>query len=159
MARAMMPAVILAVVLAIVAVGYPVLFPSPQRQIQKRLDELVQAINTQAEGLDAMTKAVKIGHAFTEDVTVDFGDGPPVHGRETLMALAARLQDRARSLNIALRDIDIAVGSDKTTAEVALTVTVSSDDSLDAREFQVEMVKPADRWLIARATGVRVLQK
>ena len=160
MKRAVLVVVVAAAIGAVIALGYPVLFPSEERRIQKQLDELVETVNTPPpDGMAALARAAKIGNAFATDVTVDFGDAPPVHGRETIMGIASRLQDRARTVNVAIQDVNIVVGTDRTTADVDLTVVVRMDDSIDAREFQVQMLKPEDRWLIGRAIAVKILQK
>jgi sugar/nucleoside kinase (ribokinase family) len=157
MKRAAVPALVL---VAVVAGGYRMLFPSEARRVRARLDGLVELINAPpGEGVDGLARAVRIGNAFAPDVVVDFGDGPPLHGRETVMAVASRLQERARTVKVNIEDVDIVVGSDRSSADVDLTVTVTTSDSTDAREFQLQMLKPEGAWLISRATVVRVLQK
>ena len=48
---------------------------------------------------------------------------------------------------------------DARSASVDLSATTTSDNGMDAREFQVAMVKRDGRWLIARVTPVKVLEK
>lgn len=160
MRRAVVPALVLAAAAGVVAIGYPVLFPSEERRIRAQLDGLVETVNAPpAEGIDGLARAARIGNAFTPDVVVDFGDGPPTRGRETIMAVASRLQDRARTVKVSIQDVDVVVSSDRSSADVDLTVIVTTNDSTDAREFQVQMLKPDGTWLISRATVVRVLRK
>ena len=160
MKRTIVAALVLAVVGAVAAVGYPVLFPSEERRIRARLDRLVETVNAPpTDGIDALARAARIGNAFTPDVVVDFGEGPPTRGRETIMAVASRLQDRARTVKVSIQDVDIIVSSERSSADVDLTVIVTTSDSTDAREFQVQMLKPDDTWLISRASAVRVLPK
>jgi hypothetical protein len=160
MKRAALVVVIAGAIGAVIGLGYPVLFPSEERRIRKQLDELVEMVNSPpADGMAALARTAKIGNAFTTDVRIDFGDAPPVQGREAIMGIASRLQDRIRTVNVALQDVDVAVNSERTSADIDLTVVVKSDDDTDAREFQVQMVKPDDRWLIAGAVAVKVLQK
>ncbi len=160
MKRAIVVVVVAVGIGAIIALGYPRLFPSEERRIRRQLDDLVQTVNTPpAEGVEALARAARIGNAFDTDVMIDFGDGPPVRGREAIMGIASRLQDRGRTVSVALQDVDISIARDRASADVDLTVVVKTDDSTDAREFQVRMIKPQDQWLIAQATAVKVLQK
>ena len=160
MKQALLVVVVAAAIGAIIALGYPVLFPSEEHRIRKQLDDLVQTVNTPpSEGMEALARAARIGNAFTTDVTIDFGDAPPVHGREAIMGIASRLQDRARTVKVGIQDVDVVVASDRTRADVDLTVVVKMDDSTDAREFNVQMVKLQNGWLIERATAVKVLQR
>ena len=160
MKQAVLVVIVAAAIGAIVALGYPVLFPSDEHRIRKQLDDLVQTVNRPpGEGMDALARAAQIGDVFATDVTIDFGDGPPVRGREAIIGIASRLQDRARTVKVSIQDVDVTVASDRASADVDLTVVVNTQDSTDAREFQVQMVKPQDQWLIGRATAVKVLQK
>ena len=160
MKQAGVVAIVAAAIGAIVALGYPMVFPSEEHRIRRQIDDLVEAVNTPpAEGMEALARAATIGNAFATDVTIDFGDGPPVHGREAIIGIATRLQDRARTVKVSIQDVNVALASDRTSADVDLTVVVREDDNTDAREFQLRMVKPANGWLIGRATAVRVLQK
>ena len=140
--------------------------PNNDRQIRRRLTSLADEFNSStADGLGLAAKAVRIGDYFTDDVIVDLGDGAsPMVGRDTLMGMAARLQPRTAAFTLRVEDITVDVAADGRTAIVALTLTitrtstVTGEQSLDAREFSLEMRRPDDEWRIARAAAVDTIK-
>ena len=163
MRRANIPMAAAAVVAAVLlGVGYRVLFPSDEQRIRQRLEELIAALNHPAEGLDAMTRAAQIGRAFTTDVEVQTREGMTIRGKDTLMAIATRLQPRTEGLNVEIRDVSV-TKDDETHAHVELTATyidpAGDGRAIDATEFTLQVVKPERDWLIARVAPVRVLER
>lgn len=136
-----------------------------ERQIRRRLTALADEFNSSStNGLGVAAKAVRLGDYFTDDVIVDLGQGSStIAGRDTLMGMAARLQPRTASFALQVDDITVAPAADGRTAIVALTLTITRtnnatrEQSLDAREFSLEMRKP-DEWRIARATAVDTIK-
>jgi hypothetical protein len=152
-----------------VGVGYGIwhaYLRGDERIIRERLDALAGEVNEGgSEGLGLVARAAKIGSFFTEDVTVDLGEGTaPIRGRRTLMAMAARLEPRTSAFTVAFDDVTVEV-SDGAAAEVNLTATFTrqagdtTDSSMDARELNVGMKKIEGQWLIARVAAVEPLEK
>jgi ketosteroid isomerase-like protein len=152
--------------LAIAAVAWALWPESDERAIRRRLTEVADEANTgSGEGLETVAKAARVGRYFTEAVAVDFGAGaPPVSGRQTLIAMATRLQAPAASLVVALEDITVVKRPDTAVADVTLTATITRTDTasgertMDAREFALEMRKEGGEWLIARVMAVDTLR-
>lgn len=153
------------IVAAIVAAGLVAAYawwPGDERAIQRRLDALASEFNeSTTDGVGTLARAARLGSFFTADVTLDLGKGTsPITGREALMGMAARLQPRTSSFEVRFVDVTPTVAADGQTASVVLTVQfirrsgAGADDSLDAREFSLEMVKSDGEWRIARATAV-----
>jgi hypothetical protein len=77
--------------------------------------------------------------------------------------MATRLQPRAASVELELDDVSVDLTSEST-AEVSLTavfrrrVPASGEDSLDAREFSLGMVKAGGEWIVARADLIETLR-
>lgn len=152
--------------LAVAALAWALWPESDERAIRRRLNAVAEEANTKSgEGLEAVAKAARVGAYFTEDVVVGLGaDAPPVSGRQTLIAMATRLQAPAASLVVALEDITVAKRPDTRVADVTLTATITRTDTasgertMDARELALEMHQEGGEWLIARVTAVDTLR-
>lgn len=133
--------------------------------IRKRLEALKNEVNARvADGSGTMVQTAALADYFTEDVTVEFGDGTaPVSGREMLMGMAMRLRSRMSEFQLELADVTIQVASGGQTAEVNLTAefiqrTPSTRRTRDAREFALTMRHEDDEWRIARVVAVQTLK-
>jgi SnoaL-like protein len=149
---------IVAIVVAAVGFGWRAVFPSDERQIRRQLTQVAEAVNEQRQGLSAIAQAADVASAFADDVVIDLGEGAPIRGRETLMAIVARLQPRTSRYEVRIRDMNVQVDAGES-ASVDLSATTSGDNGMDAREFQLQMVKREGKWLIARVKPVAVLEK
>ncbi len=147
------------VVVAAATFAWRTLFPSDERQIRTQLTRVADEVNSQSEGLAAVARAAEVGSAFADDVVIDLGQGGPIRGRDTVMGIVARLQPRTNRYEVRIRDMNIKVGDDDQSASVDLSATTTGENGMDAREFQLQMVKRDGRWLIARVTPVHVLEK
>ena len=137
-----------------------------------RLNALVAQVNAHApDGLGSLSRAAQIGQFFTDDVIVELGRGSaPVTGRDTLMAMAARLEPRTAGFTVKLTDLNVLVTPDDQSADVNLTAEIirkppapgepaaSAGPSMDAREFTAIMRKVDSEWKIARLTAVDTLK-
>lgn len=159
--------VLLAVALAAAGLWiWQSLSPTDERAIAQRIDELGEEFNlSTTDGLGTAARAARFGTYFTEDVVVELGGGsPPIEGRETLMGMAARLQPRTAAFVVDFRDVTVTV-LDPGRAEASLTVVIrrrvigADEESLDAREFALDLEKSGDVWLISRAAAVETLKK
>lgn len=166
MARTRQAAALAALVLAAIGLWIWWTAPSPEeREIRRRLDEFTATFNAaNGEGPGSLTQAVRLGQFFTEDVVVELGGGsPPIHGRDTVMGVAARLQPRAAGFHLELVDVAVS-GLEEDRAELSLTAVVRrrgpwpAEDALDAREFSAEIRKPDDRWQISRLSAIATLR-
>lgn len=136
-------------------------WPNDERQIRRRLNSFAADFNeSTTDGLGMVARAAKIGSYFTDDIVVEFGQGtPPVHGRETLMGMATRLQGRTAAFTLELLDVNVDVES-PTTAEVNLTAAfrrrslTTGEESIDARELSLGMVKVNGEWRVSRVTSI-----
>ena len=133
--------------------------------VRKRLDALEVQANTHApEGLGAVTQATSLASYFTEDVSVELGDGTaPINGREMLMGMALRLQSRMAEFQLDLADVNVQVAPDGQTADVNLTAEIlqrspTSRRTRDAREFALTMRREDGEWMIARVVAVQTLK-
>jgi hypothetical protein len=163
MRRSTTLAIALAVLLAAVA-GWQY-WPGDERAIRRRLDEFTREFNeSTTDGIGTVARAARLGSFFTEQVVVELGVGsPPIHGRETLMGMAARLQPRTAAFVVELKDVNVDVGEGNV-AEVNLTAVfrrrsmATGEESIDAREFSIGMVKTSGEWLVNRVTAVDTLK-
>jgi hypothetical protein len=139
---------------------------SEARVIRQRIEALRTEVNASTlDGLGTAARAVEIGSYFTEDAVVDLGGGsPPIRGRETLMSMAARLQPRTAAFRLELDDVGIEAMPGADTADVLLTasfvrrVISTGEESRDAREFAMALVKMDGTWRISRITAIDTLR-
>lgn len=139
--------------------------PSPiERQIRERIDELAAALNAQAgAGPGGLAHALRLGQFFTEDVVVELGRGsPPIHGRDTVMGMAARLQPRTAGFVVTFDDLTV-VQIEEDEAEVTTTVlirerSVAGRDTLDARELAGRVRRTDGEWRLSRVVAVDTLR-
>lgn len=139
-------------------------WPSDELQIRRRLQSFAADFNQgSTDGLGSLARAAQIGSYFTNDIVVDLGKGtPPIQGRETLMGMIARLQPRTAAFTLELLDLNVNVSG--ATAEVSLTAAFrlrslsTGQESLDARELSVGMVKANREWLVSRVSTVEAFR-
>lgn len=152
-------AIVAIAVLGLLAWRY--LLPNDERDVRRRLNAFADAFNeTAAAGVAAVAHAARIGSYFTEDVVVELGEGaPPIRGRQTLIAMATRLQPRTEAFTLELLDQNVTISS-PSTAEINLTAAFrrrsrgSGEDAVEAREFALRMVKTGGNWLVSEVRSV-----
>ena len=150
-------------VLAVVAWRYWV--PDDKRDVRRRLNAFAAEFNeTTAAGLATIAHAARIGTYFTEDVVVELGDGaPPIRGRQTLIAMATRLQPRTSAFTLELLDQNVTISA-PSTAEVNVTAAfrrrgrVAGEDAVEARELALRMVKTGGNWLVSEVKAVETFK-
>ena len=134
--------------------------------IRQRIEALRTEVNASTmDGLGTAARAAQIGSYFTDDAIVDLGGGsPPIRGRETVMGMAARLQPRTAAFRLELDDVGIEIGPDAEAADVLLTasfvrrVMSTGEESRDAREFALVLVKTDGAWRVSRITAIDTLR-
>ena len=159
----------LALVLALAGLGYVLYswyWPSDEGRIRDALDDLAATVSEPGgDGLGQMARAARLGGFFAQDVVVDLGRPyTRIEGRDTIMALAAKVQVPGEGMDVRFVDVTVEVAPGGADAVVHLTATVASrgrplENSLDAKELEMTWRKVDDTWLIARVTGVDTLER
>jgi hypothetical protein len=156
-------AAVVAALLALAAIVFVRMREGPdERVIRQRLEALRTEVNTSTtDGTGTIARAAQIGSYFTEDAVVDLGGGSvPIRGRATVMGMVARLQPRTSAFRLELDDVGIELVPGGTAADVLLTASFvrrmisTGEESRDAREFALVLVKTAGTWRIARITAI-----
>jgi hypothetical protein len=137
-----------------------------ERTIRERIEALRTEVNAStSDGLGTAARAAQIGSYFTDDAVVELGGvSVPIRGRETLMDMAARLQPRTAAFRLDLDDVGIEMVPGGTAADVTLTASFvrrsisTGEESRDAREFAVVLVKTDGTWRISRSTAIDTLR-
>ena len=150
-----------AVVVALAFAAWHYWLPNDERDVRRRLNAFAAEFNqSTSQGLATVAHAARIGNYFTDDVVVELGDGaPPIHGRETLIAMATRLQPRTAAFELQLVDQNITISS-SSTAEVNLTAAfrrrgpAPGEDAVEARELLLRMVKAGGDWRVQEVKSV-----
>jgi hypothetical protein len=146
--------------------GWRFWFTGDEDVIRRRLEALRDEINASTvDSLGSAARAAAIGGFFADDVLVDLGRGTgPINGRETVMAMAARLQPRTAAFRLDLKDVGVEIRPGTTTADVTLTGTFTrrsistGEESIDALEFALAMSKAGGTWRISRLTAVDTIK-
>jgi hypothetical protein len=136
-------------------------WPSEPQRVRRQLLSFASDFNeSTTDGLGTVAHAAKLGSYFTDDIIVDLGKGtPPIQGRETLIGMAVRLQPRTAAFTLELLDITVEMKS-AATADVSLTAAfrrrslATGEESIDARELQVAMVRVDGHWRASRVKTV-----
>jgi hypothetical protein len=139
-------------------------WPSDELRIRRTLQSFAADFNAGAsDGVAALARAAQISSYFTSDISVDLGKGmPPIQGRETLAGMVARLQPRTAAFTMELVDVNVQVSG--ATAKVSLTAAfklrslATGDESVDARELSLGMVKDGDVWRVSRVNTVEAFR-
>jgi ketosteroid isomerase-like protein len=134
--------------------------------IRQRLDAFADAVNEGGgSGLAAAaTQAIGLANFFTNDVVITLGDGSaPIRGRDMLMSMAMRLQPRTAEYTLDFEDVNVQLGSDEQSAEVDLTAEfirreAGARQSMDAREFKLQMRRDDGEWKIASVEAIQTLK-
>ena len=141
---------------------------SEARQIRRRLDALAEtaSVGGGETNLVRMAKAARLAGYFTEDITIDLGSPSTViRGRDTLMAMAARICVSPEGLRIELVDVQIAVDAAGARATASMAVQGSGidfatgDRMIDAREMEMTLVKLDGEWLIQGVSAVSAIRR
>src|SRR5688572_17968059 len=141
------------------------MFPSDEKRIRGRLDNLAADAGKISGDVAGLAVAARMGTYFTEDVVIEPGPGlEPLRGRDTIMGLATRMRGNATDLRVSVADARIVIADSRQTADVDVTVSIrrtvpASGESLDAREFSLVMVKHDDIWQISRVTSIDTLRR
>src|SRR6188474_970879 len=120
---------------------------SAEREVRALFDGVAREFNSgTTDGIGLVARAAHIGQYFAPDVVIELGQGsPPIHGRETLMGMASRLQPRTSAFVLELDDVN-AEFTDADHGEVTFTALIrrrdqSGEESIDAREFAADVVR------------------
>jgi Domain of unknown function (DUF4440) len=161
-------AAIVVTVVAIAAAAWYLSAPGDDgAAVRKRLHQFADEVNASTvDGGGTEAHALRFASFFADDVDVDLGHGSaPIHGRETVLGMAERLQPRTAAFQLKLEDVTVAMGPGGDTADVHLTAEfirrsiTTGEESLDAREFTMMMKRAGGDWTIARVTAIETLTK
>ena len=143
-----------------------------ERTIRGRIEALRTDVNASTvDGFGAAARAAQIGGYFTDDAVVELGGGSvPIRGRETLMGMAAAgyqansLTDAHIHYRLDLDDVGIEMVPGGVAADVMLTASFvrrsisTGEESRDAREFALVLVKTDGTWRLSRITAIDTLR-
>ena len=158
------------IVIALVAFGYVgyrwYAGAGDEGRIRAALEELATTLGAPgAEGFAQMTRAAALGAFFAPDVEVDLGAPyTPFHGRDTIMAMAAKAVAPGQGVDVRFVDVEVDVAPGGTEATARMTATVDDrggllDRGFDARELEMAWRNVDGNWVIARVTGIETLQR
>jgi hypothetical protein len=155
---------------ALVALGiwlFSVFFPSPERAIRARLAQLAKAASfTGTESpVAAVANAARVADFFLDDVEIrlDLPGRTTVafDGREDIREKVLALRSMGAGLKFELLDINLAMASDKKSAEANLTFKgrIVGEKDLIVQELKLLLNKTDGTWRIKRVETVKTLSQ
>ena len=159
-----------ALIAVVAALGLVVWLAIPrlgeQGRIRRRLSELAESVSggRRPQGAALLAHLARVGNFFTEDVSIKVGDVvPELRGREQVVGLAQRALQHAVNVKVTFADIAVRLEDDERRAQVTATVLVTGAssaeaESVNARELEIDLVKPDGDWLIEAVRPVAVFE-
>lgn len=148
-------------VAAVVAWHY---WPGEEDRIRARIVALASAASVAPDEapLARVARLATLNRGLAEDARFDGGSGlPTLEGREAFIGFASQAA-AIGPYTLTVEGMDVTV--DGMYATVQLVVRVSGLDDgpqqrrFDGQEFQVELKKPADEWVVSRVTPLSALK-
>ena len=161
----------LRIALLAIAVGagfwlWTMLFPSPEKQVLKKISGLAQTATFKADASN-LVRAAKVSSLisyFSTDAQIvmdvpELGHGT-LNGRDEIREVAAGGFTRLKSLNVKFLDATPKVSNDKLSAAVECTAEVHINDNQDfgVQELRFQLKKTDGEWRITRVETVKTLE-
>jgi hypothetical protein len=155
-----------AVILLVAGVWYFSQGSDETAGVRRRLQSLADEVNrSTTDGRGPEARAAQLGAFFTEDVDIDLGGGAaPIRGRATVVSMAERLQPRTAAFKLSFEDVTVVMAPGGGAADVHLTAQfvrrnlLTGEQSMDAKEFTLAMLRASNEWQIQRVTAVATLK-
>ena len=144
---------------------WSVLFPSPERIIRKRLNELAKSASFggNESPLAAFANSQNVAGFFTAEIEMKV-DVPGrsqqiLSGRETLLQTIMHARSALGGLNVEFYDITVTVTPDKSSAEANLTLKarVAGERDIIIQELKIWLNKAEGNWRIYRLETIKTL--
>lgn len=145
--------------------GAWLLFPTPERAIRSRINNIAKTVSFDASDGN-VSKGLKISNLldyFTPDVQIHVEvSGLARHtfdGREELKMGVLWTQSHFRSIQVVIEDINVTLEPDKQSARANLTAqaTVSGERDFYLQEFDFFLKKVDGSWKVYRIETVKTL--
>lgn len=153
-------------VLAIAAIAWFVFKPNEKKIVQKRLDELCEAVNKQGEE-NPVTMAAKnlaLGNLLHENVTIDVKDFPfnGSHSSSELTSLATQGRTYCKHIDIQPKNADILIQGKEATIQSVFNIRLTTNfkgDYNEIRPFVFKLQKTDKKWLFTSFEDQQVLKR
>lgn len=140
-------------------------WPSEERAIKRRLNELAEIVSlpeTEPE-LGRVTRVAGVRGYLADDLRIQTGSQEV--SRDAVLAVVGRFTPPPGGILVDFVDTQVTLAPDSTTADVYLTVKITTRDSrtgeptLDAREATVGMAKRRGEWVVTSAATLETLRR
>ena len=156
----------LAVIVMVGLWGLRTFFPSPEKVILARLQQVSKLVSFDSNegGIARMANVLKLTGCFTTDAdcAIDTTDPGPVYfqGRNAIRDAALASRSRLNSLKVDFFDIVVTFAPDNLTATANLTVRVGvpSDKDFYVKQAKFTLTKVDGDWLISRVETLKTFQ-
>ncbi len=153
---------------ALVALGFwlwTVLFPSPEKIIRQRLDEIATCASFTANesALARLGAAQSLAGYFSTNAEVHIDTRETgqhdLIGKDEIMQTVMAAQSVLGGMNVKFLDVKVTVTPDKQSATANLTVDANVSNQPDAivQEMRITFQRINGQWLITRAETIRTL--
>ena len=153
---------------ALAALGFwlwTVLFPSPEKIIRRRLDEVAKHVSFAPDegALARLANVQSLADYFSTNAEVNIDTREEGQhdfaGRDQITQTALAARSVLGSLNVKFLDISVTVATDKQSATADLTVDANISGQPDAivQEVKITLQEIGGQWLITRVETIRTL--
>jgi hypothetical protein len=140
-------------------------WPSEERTINRRLNELAAIVSVPAADTDIgrVTRVAKLGGYLADDFHARNGQ-QEIASRDAVLVFVGHWTPPAGGFRIEFVDVHVTVQPDAATALAYLTVKLSGHDprtgeaTVDAREANIGLAKRNGEWVITTAETAETLQ-
>ncbi|HUA68084.1 MAG TPA: hypothetical protein VMA13_06005 [Candidatus Saccharimonadales bacterium] len=144
---------------------WTILFPSPEKIIRRRLDEVARHVSfAPNEGtLARVASAQSLADYFATNVEVNIntseGDRQEFVGRSQITQAALGARSVVQSLKVKFLDVDVALapGKQSATADLTVDANISGQPNAIVQEMKITLQKINGQWLITRVETIRIL--
>jgi len=146
---------------AILAVAAYTWWPSEERVIRRRLNEIAARISVPANEADLarVTRVVGIRDYLAPDLHVRYGTAEAT-SRETILGALAQWGRSADGVTVEFVDVNLTLdAANRDTARAYMTVKVTSKDSVDAKEADVGLARVDGVWIVTSAESKETLSR
>jgi hypothetical protein len=165
MNRLLLRAGLLGALLVSLYVGWILLFPSPERIIQKRLARIAQlaSVSNQEGPLARLANSQKLTSFCARDVEIRLEIpgriSQTLNGREELLQAVMAARSTLNPFKVEFLDVGVVVGGDKQSAVARLTAKASfpGERIPEVQELKFAFRRIDHDWVIQQAETVRTL--
>ncbi len=152
--------------LAIAIIAWFVFKPDEKKIVQKRLDDLCEAVNKQGEEnpVTIAAKNLALGNLLHENVTINVNEFPfnGSHSSSELTSLATQGRAYCKNINVHPQSVDILIQDKEATIQTVFKIKLTTNfkgDYNEIRSFVFKLIKTDKKWLFTSFEDQQILKR